>query len=83
MPQNDCLQGATGTSSLAPHMPLQVAASATGQSNHASKGIANRREAVQLALIGLLAQQYLPALAAERRGMNRYIKKKALDPLET
>ena len=84
MIQNECWIGATDTSSLIPFTIVQgVATAAAQQSDQGIISIASRREAVHLALIGLIAQQSLPALAAERRGMNRYIKKKALDPLET
>lgn len=38
---------------------------------------------MQLAGIALIAQQSDSAWAGESRGMSRYVKKKALDPLET
>ena len=82
--QDECWLGATYTSSLIPHTSVQVVvAAATQQSKQGIMGVASRREALHLALIGLITQHSLPALAAERRGMNRYIKKKSLDPLET
>ena len=38
---------------------------------------------MQLAGIALIAQQSDSAWADESRGIRRYVKKKALDPLET
>ena len=38
---------------------------------------------MQMAMLALLAQQTMPAWGQERRGISRYLKKKALDPLET
>ena len=49
----------------------------------ASPRDASRRQAMQFAVLALLAQQTTPAWGTERRGISRYIKKKALDPLET
>ena len=43
----------------------------------------SRRQAMQLAGIALIAQQSDSAWADEGRGIRRYVKKKALDPLET
>ena len=68
--------------------PLQVCGNATFATAcqlHEQVDISNtsRRQAMQIAMVALIAQQSMPAWAAERRGMSRYIKKKALDPLET
>ena len=49
----------------------------------ASPRDASRRQAMQMAMLAILAQQTMPAWGAERRGIGLYIKKKALDPLET
>ena len=43
----------------------------------------SRRDALLRLSIAVLSQQSLAAEAAERRGIGRYIKKKALDPLVT
>lgn len=48
-----------------------------------SSSLSSRRQAMQMAMLALLAQQTAPAWASERRGVTRYIKKKTLDPLET
>ncbi len=42
-----------------------------------------RRQALLQFSLALIAQRAYPAGAAERRGIGRYIKKKALDPLVT
>ena len=49
----------------------------------AAAAVPGRREFFLQVALGLLAQQTLPACAAENRGFGRYIKKKALDPLVT
>lgn len=46
-------------------------------------GAQGRRDALFQLTVNLLLQQALPVRAAEKRGIGRYIKKKALDPLVT
>ncbi|BDA41458.1 hypothetical protein COCOBI_02-2380 [Coccomyxa sp. Obi] len=57
---------------------------ATHFCNHAKVApVLDRRQALLHLSMAYIAQRALPADAAERRGIGRYIKKKALDPLIT
>ncbi|CAK0783810.1 hypothetical protein CVIRNUC_007010 [Coccomyxa viridis] len=61
----------------------QPVTSASTSNERIASNVPSRRQAMQLAGIALIAQQSDSAWAGESRGMSRYVKKKALDPLET